>query len=76
MAIHGLFDHRPADDVRWYQAALIAGGDLAVTGQDVLLMSLLTPSRLLDMVRYFTVFDSKFANWWHVISRCLHSPLD
>ena len=57
--LHGLFDHRPAGDLRWY-LDLIAGGALAVTGQDVLLMSLLTPSRLLDMVRYFTVFDSKF----------------
>ena len=57
--LHGLFDHRPAGDLLWYQD-LIAGGELAVTGQDVLLMSLLTPSRLLDMVRFFTVFDSKF----------------
>lgn len=53
-----IFDHRPVQDRDWYEA-LIAGGELAVTGQDRLLISLLTPERLLEMVRYFTLFDRK-----------------
>lgn len=57
--LQGLFGHRPATDLYWYQS-LVSGGDLALTGQDVLLMGLLTPSRLLEMVRYFTVFDRKY----------------
>ena len=57
--LQGLFGHRPATDLYWYQS-LVGGGDLALTGQDVLLMGLLTPSRLLEMVRYFTVFDRKY----------------
>ena len=55
---HNLFDHRPAADLEWYQQ-LIAGGELAVTGQDQLLISLLSPSRLLEMVRLFILFDKK-----------------
>jgi len=53
-----LFDHRKPSDLDWYNS-LTAGGELAVTGQDQLLISLLTPSRLLDMVRFFTLFDKK-----------------
>jgi type I restriction enzyme R subunit len=53
-----LFNHRPAKDLTWYQS-LLAGGELAVTGQDKLLISLLMPSRLLEMVRYFTLYDKK-----------------
>lgn len=53
-----LFDHRPAADMQWYQQ-LIAGGELAVTGQDQLLISLLSPNRLLEMVRLFILFDKK-----------------
>lgn len=56
--IQNLFNHRPAAYLNWYQA-LIAGGDLAVTGQDQLLVSLLKPARLLEMIRYFTLFDKK-----------------
>ncbi|QEY58596.1 type I restriction endonuclease subunit R [Pseudomonas sp. C27(2019)] len=56
--VSGLFQHRPAADLAWYQK-LIGAGDLAVTGQDQLLISLLTPSRLLEMVRYFILFDKK-----------------
>ncbi len=53
-----LFGHRnPADRV-WYET-LIAGGALAVTDQDELLIGLLTPSRLLEMVRFYTLFDRK-----------------
>lgn len=55
---HTLFDHRPAKDLAWYQS-LLAGGELAVTGQDKLLISLLGPARLMEMVRYFTLYDKK-----------------
>ncbi|MEL4392123.1 type I restriction endonuclease subunit R [Shewanella algae] len=54
----GLFNHRPAKDLDWYQS-LTAAGELAVTGQDRLLISLLSPARLLEMTRYFTLFDKK-----------------
>ncbi|OHY56134.1 DEAD/DEAH box helicase [Shewanella algae] len=54
----GLFSHRPAKDLDWYQG-LTAAGELAVTGQDQLLISLLSPARLLEMTRYFTLFDKK-----------------
>ena len=53
-----LFGHRPAQDRDWYEA-LIAGGELAVTDQDRMLVSLLSPERLLDMTRFFTLFDKK-----------------
>ena len=54
----GLFSHRPAKDLDWYQS-LTAAGELAVTGQDQLLISLLSPARLLEVTRYFTLFDKK-----------------
>ncbi|EMH5494518.1 type I restriction endonuclease subunit R [Providencia stuartii] len=53
-----LFNHRPTKDLDWYKS-LTAAGELAVTGQDQLLSSLLSPSRLLEMTRYFTLFDKK-----------------
>ena len=53
-----LFGHRPAKDLEWYQN-LISAGELAVTGQDQLLISLLSPDRLLEMTRYFILFDKK-----------------
>lgn len=53
-----LFSHRPAKDLDWYRS-LLGGGELAVTGQDQLLISLLSPARLLEMARYFTLFDKK-----------------
>ena len=56
--INGLFNHRPPRYLTWYQS-LLAGGELAVTGQDKLLISLLKPERLLEMVRYFTLYDKK-----------------
>lgn len=52
-----LFKHRPAQDLAWYQSWI--GGELAVTGQDSLLISLLTPGRLLELVRYFVLHDKK-----------------
>ncbi|EJH58830.1 type I site-specific deoxyribonuclease, HsdR family protein [Vibrio cholerae HC-43B1] len=56
--VTSLFSHRSDKDLDWYQS-LVAAGNLAVTGQDKLLISLLTPSRLLEMTRYFTLFDKK-----------------
>lgn len=53
-----IFNQRPKNDLQWYQT-LIGEGDLAVTGQDQALISLLAPERLLDMVRYYTLFDKK-----------------
>lgn len=53
-----LFGHRPPADRTWYDN-LVAAGDLAVTGQDKLLISLLSPARLLEMTRFFTLFDKK-----------------
>ncbi|MBA0168950.1 type I restriction endonuclease subunit R [Pectobacterium sp. CFBP8739] len=56
--VTSLFSHRSDKDLDWYRS-LVAAGNLAVTGQDKLLISLLTPSRLLEMTRYFTLFDKK-----------------
>lgn len=56
--IQQLFTHRPKTDLAWYQN-LIAGGDLVVSKQDELLISLMQPTRLLDMIRFFTLFDKK-----------------
>lgn len=56
--LEGLFSHRAAKDLDWYQS-LTSAGELAVTGQDALLISLLNPERLLEMTRYFTLFDKK-----------------
>lgn len=53
-----IFSHRPAADRDWYES-LIAGGKLAVTEQDQLIISLLQPARLLEMIRFFTLFDKK-----------------
>ncbi|WP_252177174.1 HsdR family type I site-specific deoxyribonuclease [Endozoicomonas sp. 4G] len=53
-----LFGHRSKQDREWYDS-LIAGGELAVTDQDRLLISLLTPERLLEMTRLFILFDKK-----------------
>lgn len=53
-----LFAHRKAQDRADYEAEL-EGGDLVVTEQDRLLISLLRPDRLLDMTRLYTLFDKK-----------------
>lgn len=53
-----LFDHRPGK-VRDEYLSLIAGGELVVTDQDRLLVSLLRHDRLLEMTRLFTLFDKK-----------------
>ena len=54
-----LFSYRKPRDLAWYES-LIAGGELAVTTQDQLLISLLSPARLLEMVRFYTLFDNRF----------------
>ena len=56
--IESLFSHRLASITDEYKS-LIAGGDLAVTDQDRLIISLLQPERLLEMTRMFTLFDKK-----------------
>lgn len=56
--VSGLFSHRKPEDLHWYQN-LISGGQLAVTGQDQMLISLLLPARLLEMTRLYTLFDTK-----------------
>ena len=53
-----LFDHRSSDQLDWY-VNLVDGGELAVSGQDQLLISMLKPDRLLEMTRLFTLFDKK-----------------
>jgi len=53
-----LFGHRP-DAAKAEYLSLIAGGDLIVTDQDRLLVSLLRPDRLIDMTRLYTLFDKK-----------------
>jgi len=56
--IQNIFGHRPPEDRAWYEN-LIAGGELRVTGQDQLLISLLSPERLLEMTRFYSLFDKK-----------------
>lgn len=56
--LSNIFDHRSPIDRKWYED-LIAGGELAVTGQDRLMASLLSPERLLEITRFYTLFDQK-----------------
>lgn len=56
--VSALFEHRNPRDLDWYRN-WVGGGELAVSGQDTLLISLLRPERLLDMTRLFTLFDKK-----------------
>ena len=56
--VKNLFDHRPASAKKEY-LSLINAGDLVVTDQDRLIVSLLQPERLLEMTRMFTLFDKK-----------------
>ena len=53
-----LFEHRPPTDREWHDS-LVAAGELAVTGQDRTIVGLLSPERLLEMTRYFILFDKK-----------------
>ena len=56
--LNKLFNHRPVKAKDDY-LSLLAAGDLTVTDQDRLIVSLLRPERLLDMTRLFTLFDKK-----------------
>ena len=56
--LNKLFNHRLAKAKDDY-LSLVAPGDLTVTDQDRLIVSLLRPERLLDMTRLFTLFDKK-----------------
>lgn len=56
--LDAIFNHRPANTKTDY-LTMLAEGDLTVTDQDRLLISLLRPDRLLDMARLFTIFDNK-----------------
>lgn len=56
--LDALFNHR-STTLRDEYLALIDGGDLVVTDQDRLLMSLLRHDRLLEMARLYTLFDKK-----------------
>ncbi len=56
--LNSLFDHRPKA-VKDEYLSLMAGGELTVTDQDRLLVSLLRPDRLLEMARFYTLFDKK-----------------
>ena len=67
--IHALFDHRPSVDLKWYQQ-LIDGGELAVSGQDKLLISLLSPERLLEMTASSPCLIKKPEKLLPAISRC------
>ncbi|TEW46149.1 type I restriction endonuclease subunit R [Psychromonas algicola] len=56
--LNSLFNHRPAYAKDDY-LSLISAGDLTVTDQDRLIISLLRPERLLEITRLFTLFDKK-----------------
>lgn len=56
--LSSLFDHRTIEAKDEY-LSLISGGELTVTDQDRLLVSLLRPDRLLEMTRLYTLFDKK-----------------
>ena len=53
-----IFAHRTTKQKQAY-LSLLAGGELLVTDQDRLIIALLTPERLLEMTRLFTLFDQK-----------------
>lgn len=53
-----IFGHREKSTLDWYEK-LITNGDLAVTNQDRLIISLLSPARLLELVRFYILFDKK-----------------
>ncbi len=53
-----IFNHRP-DNLRAEYQSLMAGGELAITDQDRLIVALCRPDRLLEMTRLFSLFDKK-----------------
>lgn len=56
--IERIFANRQPQDKAWFKQWQSAG-ELALTEQDTLLIGVLTPERLLEMMRYFTIFDNK-----------------
>ncbi|MBL0711283.1 MAG: HsdR family type I site-specific deoxyribonuclease, partial [Colwellia sp.] len=56
--LNAIFSHRPNAAKDEYQS-LLAEGELTVTDQDRLIISLLRPDRLLEMTRLYTLFDKK-----------------
>jgi type I restriction enzyme R subunit len=56
--LDAIFNHRPVVARNEY-LSLVAGGDLTVTDQDRLIVSLLRPDRLLEMAKLYTLFDKK-----------------
>lgn len=56
--IDHLFKERKAEDRTWYDN-LIQGGALEITEQDQLIISLLSPERLLEFTRFFMIFDRR-----------------
>ncbi|WP_305811870.1 type I restriction endonuclease subunit R [Photobacterium leiognathi] len=56
--LNAIFSYRAAA-IKDEYLSLIAGGDLVVTDQDRLLVSLLRHDRLLELTRLFTLFDKK-----------------
>jgi len=56
--LDAIFNHRPVK-LKTDYLAMLAEGDLIVTDQDCLLISLLSPKRLLELARLFTIFDKK-----------------
>lgn len=53
-----IFSYKGSSILNWYDQ-LVSGGELAVTNQDRLLISLLSPERLIEFIRYFVLFDKK-----------------
>ena len=56
--LDAIFNHRPAAARNEY-LSLVAGGELTVTDQDRLIVSLLRPDRLLEIAKLYTLFDKK-----------------
>lgn len=56
--LQAIFNHRPNTAKNEY-LSLIAVGNLAVTDQDRILISILRPDRLLEMTRLYTLFDER-----------------
>ena len=56
--VEQLFKQR-RNEAKYAYLSLIEAGELTVTDQDRLIVSLLRPDRLLDMTRLFTLFDNR-----------------
>jgi len=58
-AIDKIFSTRSIDAKTEY-LSMINAGELMVTDQDRLIIGLLRPDRLMDMIRFYTLFDTRF----------------